>query len=143
VFAAGMGVSAAGRAQRLVHDLLDGANAATALRAATEAAIDLAGAPRVSAIGMDRAAHIVVTQDVAGTNYHETEQFPYLASEARGLSATDIEYRSQKQKQKRGFEAIPNCPCGFDFGQGRRIQARVIPSQPGRPPRPRGQESRP
>jgi hypothetical protein len=55
-------------AQRLVHDAPDGAHAAAALGAAAEAAIDLAGPARRG--GGDRAADIVVGEDVAGTDDH-------------------------------------------------------------------------
>jgi predicted homoserine dehydrogenase-like protein len=104
-----MSVAAAGRAQRFVHDFLDGTNAASALRAAAEATIDLACGTCVSAIGMDRAAYIVVAQNVAGTNNHETEQVPIWLLKSMSLNTTDIENPSQKQKQNRRFEAIPNC----------------------------------
>ena len=55
-------------AQRLIHDAPDGAHAAATLGAAAEAAIDLAGPPRRG--GCDRAADIVVGEDVAGTDDH-------------------------------------------------------------------------
>jgi hypothetical protein len=57
-------IRGAGVGQRLVHDLLDGACAAAALPAATEAAIDFAGGEWV--LGRrNRIADIVVSQDVA------------------------------------------------------------------------------
>ena len=58
-----------GRAERLVHDLADGAGAAAALCAATEAAIDLSGRARTR-LRRDGGADIVVGQDVAGADDH-------------------------------------------------------------------------
>jgi len=66
-------VGRAGAAQRLFHDLLDRADAATALRAAAEAAVDLPGGPRLAALRTHRAAHVVVAQNIAGTNDHGSE----------------------------------------------------------------------
>jgi hypothetical protein len=43
----------------------------------------------------------------------------------------DIENGSQKQKQKRGFEAIPNLGEGFDFAQISRTGSRGTSQQPG------------
>lgn len=64
--AAGLGTSA----QRLVHDLLDGSRAAAAFGAAAQTAIDLPGRAReVLGLGHD-VTHVVVSQDVAGTNNH-------------------------------------------------------------------------
>ena len=65
--AAGLGAGA----QRLVDDRLDGACTAAAFRAAAEAAIDLLGVARKVFRTTDRAADIMVGQDVAGTNNHE------------------------------------------------------------------------
>ena len=67
-----VGAAAAGRglrAERLVHDVADGARAAAALGAATEAAIDLPRRARTH-LRRDGGADIVVTQDVAGTDDH-------------------------------------------------------------------------
>ena len=52
-----------------VHDLLDGQRAAAALRAAAEATIDLTGRAR-RARDAHRVSHIMVAEDVAGTNDH-------------------------------------------------------------------------
>src|SRR5580704_16727829 len=65
--------AAAGRAgggERVIHDALDGARAASALGAAAEAAIDVAGRTRVRPRGFDRATHVVIRQYVAGTDDH-------------------------------------------------------------------------
>jgi hypothetical protein len=71
--AAGAGRSAArfggGGAERFIHDASDGAHAASALGAAAQAAIDLAGPARRR--GGDGSADILVGQDVAGTDNHE------------------------------------------------------------------------
>src|SRR5688572_15851395 len=63
-------VGAAGHrgCQRLVHDLPDGTRAPAALRAATEAAVDLAGGAG-SGGGYGR-AHVAVTEDVTGADDH-------------------------------------------------------------------------
>src|SRR5262249_45246442 len=59
---------------RLVHDAADGAGAAAALGAATEAAIDLTGRARGS-LGRERAAHVVVAQHIAGADDHGSGAF--------------------------------------------------------------------
>ena len=58
-------------AERLVDDGLDGARAATAFGAAAEAAVDLLGIARKVFRGVDGIAHVMVAEDVAGTNNHE------------------------------------------------------------------------
>jgi hypothetical protein len=69
-----LGMRAAGAAglragsQRFIHDFLDGACTAAALRAATEAAIHLPGGTRHF---LDHGiTYVVVSQDVTGTNDH-------------------------------------------------------------------------
>jgi hypothetical protein len=57
-------------AQRLVHDAADGARATPALRAATEASIDLVGGGRAGRGTVESGPHIAVAEDVAGTNDH-------------------------------------------------------------------------
>jgi hypothetical protein len=66
------GAAAAGRAagEGFVHDLADGAQAAAALGAAAEAAVDLRGGTRRRRI--HGGTHLMVAQDVAGTDNHET-----------------------------------------------------------------------
>ena len=66
--AAGLGAGA----ERLVDDGLDGARAAAAFGAATEAAIDLLGATGEIHHRGDGTADIVVGEDVTGTNNHES-----------------------------------------------------------------------
>ena len=61
----------AGALQRLVHDRLDRAGAATALRAATETAVNLAGGTRLRSVASG--ANGAVGKDVAGADDHETE----------------------------------------------------------------------
>lgn len=64
--AAGLGAGAEG----FIHDLLDGSRAAAAFGAAAQTAIDLPGRAReVLGLGHD-VTHVVVGQDVAGTNNH-------------------------------------------------------------------------
>jgi hypothetical protein len=58
--------------QRLVDDGLDRARAAAAFGAAAEATIDLLGIPGEVLRTTDRAADIMVGQDVARTNNHKT-----------------------------------------------------------------------
>jgi hypothetical protein len=57
-------------AERFIDDGLDGARAATAFGAAAEAAVNLLGIARKILRGADRAADIVVAEDVAGTDNH-------------------------------------------------------------------------
>ena len=59
------------RAKRFVDDGLDGAGAAAAFRAATEAAVDLLRMTRQIAGGTHGIANIMVAEDVAGTDDHE------------------------------------------------------------------------
>ena len=61
------------RAKRLIHDLLDGASAPAALCAATQTSIDLSRCARRQLGDGHGAAHVVVAQDVAGTNDHGRE----------------------------------------------------------------------
>jgi len=62
------------RAKSLIHDLLDGASAPAALCTATETSIHLPRRSRRHLRNAHRAAHIVVAQDVAGTNDHGRER---------------------------------------------------------------------
>ena len=55
-------------AERLIHDALDRPHAATALRAAAEAAMDVNGRPRSGF--RDGGADLMVGQDVAGADDH-------------------------------------------------------------------------
>jgi hypothetical protein len=65
---AGLGASP----QSLVNDGLDGARASATFSAATEAAIELLGIAGQVFRGADGTADIVVAEDVAGTDNHET-----------------------------------------------------------------------
>jgi hypothetical protein len=60
--------------ERFVHDLADGGRAASALRAATEAAVNLPGGPR-QFLGHG-IAHVVVCKDVAGADDHGVIEKP-------------------------------------------------------------------
>ena len=64
--AAGLGAGAKG----FIHDLLDGSRAAPAFGAAAQTAIDLPSRARKTlGLGHD-VAHVMVGQDIAGTNNH-------------------------------------------------------------------------
>ena len=63
---AGLGAGA----QRLVDDGLDGARAAAALRAATEAAVELLGIAGKLLRTLDGTADVAVAKHVAGTDDH-------------------------------------------------------------------------
>src|SRR4051812_41983998 len=58
------------RLQALIHDLADRARAPPALRAASEATIDLVGGRGARRGGVDNRADFPVTQNIAGTNDH-------------------------------------------------------------------------
>jgi hypothetical protein len=60
-------------AKGFVHDAADGASAAPALRAAAEALIDLARRARRIRIVRQRGTHVLVGQDVTGTDNHLQE----------------------------------------------------------------------
>ena len=65
--AAGLGAGAQG----LVDDGLDGARASAAFGAAAEATVNLLGIARKVRRSVNRAADILVADDVTGTNNHE------------------------------------------------------------------------
>src|SRR5581483_12446259 len=65
----GRGAGGFGHVQGLVHDAPDGAGTAAALRAATEAAIDLAGRTRL--LRAAGCADVLVAQYVAGADDHQ------------------------------------------------------------------------
>ena len=67
--AAGLGTGA----ERLVDDGLDGARAAAALGAATEAAVDLLGVAGKVLRALDGNADIVVRKHVTGTDDHKSD----------------------------------------------------------------------
>lgn len=73
----GMRASGAARfgagAESLVHDLLDGSRATSALGAATQASIDLVRRARHLLGSAHGVAHVVVGKHVAGTNDHGTD----------------------------------------------------------------------
>jgi hypothetical protein len=92
--AAGLGAGA----ERLVNDALDGTRAATALRAASETAVDLLGIPGEVFRAIDRTADIVVGQDVAGTNNHKTTR---LFGDA--MCRIDMARRCRDAKGKTAF----------------------------------------
>ncbi len=85
--------------QGFVHDLADGARAATALGAAAETTIDLAsGARRARVYG---GAHFVVGQDVAGTDDHLNPAPFYGLQPQNRHFATGFIVRSQRKTQFR------------------------------------------
>jgi hypothetical protein len=57
-----------GWSDRLIDDLADGSGTTAALRAATEAAVNVAG--RTTVCGARSVAHLVVGQHIAGANDH-------------------------------------------------------------------------
>ena len=79
VRAAGLAGLGAG-AERLLDDGLHGACTAAAFDAATEATVDLPGIARNILRRADGAADILVAEDVAGTDNHETER-PFAGAE--------------------------------------------------------------
>ena len=107
-----VGATLASRAaggQRLIHDPPDGPGAAPALGAATEAPIDLAGAARRRRRG-HRRTHVLVADDVAGADDHETRRSNGLV-----VSATiDTGSGRGRQKEKAVFTGIPICVCGHE-----------------------------
>jgi hypothetical protein len=69
VRAAGM-ASPGASAKRLVDDALDGAGAAAAFGAATEAPVNLLGVTREAVCRFHGVADVVIAKDVAGTDDH-------------------------------------------------------------------------
>jgi hypothetical protein len=99
---AGLGAGA----ERLVNDGLDGARAAAAFRAATEAAIDLLGIAGKVFGGAHGAADVVVGDQVAGTDNHENSGASSVMRSHRYLT------QARDAKGKTGFSSdsklIPN-----------------------------------
>lgn len=91
-------------AQGLIDDGLDGTRAAAAFGATAEATIDLLGIPgEVVFRTTDRTADIMVGQDVARTNNHETAWLFHWRGRLIDIQADD-----RLQKEKPCFRAIPN-----------------------------------
>lgn len=92
-------------AQRLGHDLFDGAGAAAALRATAQAPIHLPRRARKIGPGGDvghDSPNIMVAKDVTGTDDHETQRL-------RMALVIDMKVLSGMQKEKHLFLRIPNC----------------------------------
>jgi hypothetical protein len=70
-------------AERFFHDCLDGADASSALGAAAETPVDLPRRARRHLRDAHGVAHVVVGQDVAGTNNHGGKA---LAGRVRSLN---------------------------------------------------------
>jgi len=98
VRAAGAAFLGAG-AKRFVDDGLDGARAAAAFGAAAEATVNLLGIPRQVRSCTYGTPDIVVAQDVAGTDNHETARTLGDASPSIFKSATRCKRKSRIFKQ--------------------------------------------
>jgi hypothetical protein len=88
-------------AESLVNDGLDGARASATFRAAAQTSVDLLGITRQVFSGVDSVTDVVVADEVAGTDNHET-QGPF--GDARPF---DIQDRRGMQKEKASFQVIP------------------------------------
>jgi hypothetical protein len=86
-------------AKRFVDDGLDGARAAAAFGAAAEAAVNLLGIPRQVRGCTYGTSDIVVAQDVAGTDNHETAKTLGDATSSIFKSATRCKRKSRIFKQ--------------------------------------------
>jgi hypothetical protein len=98
VRAAGAAFLGAG-AEGFVDDGLDGARAPAAFGAAAEATVNLFGIPRQVRGCTHGAPDIVVAQDVAGTDNHETAKTPGDATSSIFKSATRCKRKSRIFKQ--------------------------------------------
>jgi hypothetical protein len=98
VRAAGAALLGAG-AERFVDDGLDGARAPAAFGAAAEATVNLFRIPRQVRGCADGATDIVVAQDVAGTDNHETARTLGDASSSIFKSVTRCKRKSRNFKQ--------------------------------------------
>jgi hypothetical protein len=98
VRAAGAAFLGAG-AERFVDDGLDGARAPAAFGAAAEATVNLFGIPRQVRGCTYGTTDIVVAQDVAGTDNHETARTLGDASSSIFKSATRCKRKSRIFKQ--------------------------------------------
>jgi hypothetical protein len=98
VRAAGAAFLGAG-AERFVDDGLDRARAAAAFGAAAEATVNLLGIPRQVRSCTHGTPDIVVAQDVAGTDNHETARTLGDASSSIFKSATRCKRKSRNFKQ--------------------------------------------
>jgi hypothetical protein len=86
-------------AERFVDDGLDGARTAAAFGAAAEATVNLFGIPRHVRGCTYGTTDIVVAQDVAGTDNHETARTLGDASSSIFKSATRCKRKSRNFKQ--------------------------------------------
>lgn len=94
VAAGGCGVRGSG--ERLVHDALDGARTPSALRTATETAIDLPGGAR-RLWGSHDAADVMVAENVTRTDDHGWPDAAGFPDETY-LSCSEPTRRAQKKK---------------------------------------------
>jgi hypothetical protein len=99
---AGLGAST----QRLVDDGLDGTRASTTFDTATVAVKDLLGTAREVFRGADGTADIVVVEDIAGTNDHESgrsigDAEPSILKTAAGCKRKNLLFKR--------FQTDPRC----------------------------------
>jgi hypothetical protein len=90
------------RPERFVHDLLDGARATSALGATAQTIVNLPGGTRKAFAG-HRASHVVIGDDVAGTNNHGS-----MLGNPVKTWGIDNSRRHGMQSQRGYFQAIPN-----------------------------------
>src|SRR5580704_9759524 len=95
--------------QRLVHDASDGAGAAPALGAATEAMINFTGGTRATFAGRKRAAHVVVREHVTRTDDHGTTARRQLVR-----SVTIFTAASLAMQRKTSVYRHSKLGCGHD-----------------------------
>jgi hypothetical protein len=137
VRAAGAALLGAGT-KRFFDDRLDGASAAAAFGAAAEATVNLLGIPRQVRSCADSITDIVVAQDVAGTDDHETGRtFDDAAASSTYLSArrdakgkASISSNSKLMRDAHWNESKEAC-CGgsnYRFGSAGEIFKRLVAS---------------
>jgi hypothetical protein len=91
--------------QRLIHDTPDGAGTATALRAAAEAAVDLAGSARGSGCNQG-ATHVMVRQHIARTNDHRGKRTSCCEENDMIPSLADALARIKKKSASLSFSKL-------------------------------------
>lgn len=90
------------RAEGLIHDLFDRPRATPALGATAQTAVNLPGGTR-KILARHRASHVVIGDDVAGTNDHGR-----MLGNPVKTWVIDKSPRRGMQSQSGQFQAIPN-----------------------------------
>jgi hypothetical protein len=87
--------------ERLIHNAADGSSASSALRAAAQATIDLAGGARRYSIAGERPADVVVAQHVTGTDNHSCPEPIGIKCNYRYLGRAKVDFNKNRTSLER------------------------------------------